>query len=104
MTKQQLLRILKRIDHWKRHADAQQEAMDMFVKVLAPNSYSPIIEHNGLDGFIDGVSFNNEDMKEPLEYYAFELPGMDEASGTDKNGKEYDLKNKDEFVEFILNS
>lgn len=101
MTKEKLLSILGRLDFWTKESEKWQSAMDNFCKTIAPSSYSPIIEDSFSQAFIDGVCLVCPELKEDLEYYAYELPGMDTADGKIK-GKTYNLKNKDEYVQFVL--
>ena len=101
MTKEQLHHILDRLDFWMAQSKKWQEAVNQLCKTISPSSFSPIVEDSFVQSFIDGVSQNNKELKEDLEYYAYELSTMDSAQGECK-GQKYNLKNREEFVEFIV--
>ncbi len=103
MTKPQLHNILDRLDFWIKESIKLQKAMAELIKVMVPTYFSPIIEDDCIQGFIEGVCIVEPKLKDGLEYYAYELPTMETAEG--KIGKKtYNLKNKDEYVQFMLDN
>ena len=40
-------------------------------------------------------------LKEELEYFLWELPSMKDSEGT-WNGKAFNLKDREQFIEFVL--
>lgn len=101
LTKQLLTTILDRLDYWLEIDRKTQKAMDDYCSVVAPSSYSPILERSAAIGFIEGVVECLPEIKEELSYYAYELPSMKTATGT-IGKKKFNLKNRDEYIDFIL--
>lgn len=93
--------ILNRIDYWKKQDEKWQQAMEQFCKVVAPKEYAPILNPKYIEGFIEGVSGENKELKDWLEYYAYEVPGMDQAKVTDKDGRGYNFCDKDDTIRFF---
>ena len=50
--------------------------------------------------FLDGINFFNDELREELEFYIYEVPQMARATVKHK-GFQYDVKNRDEFIEFL---
>lgn len=101
MIHSQLHNILDRLDYWIKESDKWQKATDDYVKVIAPSSYMPIIEDRYVQAFIDGVCQLKPELKEDLEYYTYDVSRMKKCIGTIRY-KVYNLKNKDEYVQFVL--
>lgn len=101
MNKETIKKILDKLDFWLNEDKKMQNALGEWIKVIAPKSYVPIIETSLAQSYINGVCQANPELQDDLEYYAYELPPMEKAKGT-RNGKEYNLKNKDEYVDFII--
>jgi len=105
MTKAELKKILDRLDFYLELDRKIQAKYDQFTEVIAPTSYKPIIENGSASGFIEGVTSipDTEGLKEHLEYYAYEVQSMKVCNGKVK-GKEYNLKKKSEYIDFVLDS
>ncbi len=100
LDKEKIKDILGRIDFWMNEDKKIQNALNILIKLIAPSSYVPIIETSLTQSFIDGICFVNPELKEEFEYYAYELSGMEKAEGN-RDGKKYNLKNIDEYIDFI---
>lgn len=101
MDKEKIKNILSKLDFWLNEDRKLQEALGLWTKSLAPSSFVPIIEPTLTRSFIDGVSQIIPELGTELEYYAYELPTMGKAEGI-INGKKYNLKNQDDYIDFIL--
>lgn len=100
-TKETIIKILDKLDELKAKDDKKQQAIDSYVGVIARSSYSPIIEDTIASAYIDGVCDVYSEFEDILSYYLYEIPSMDTCE-EECNGKHYNLKNRDEFIEFIL--
>jgi hypothetical protein len=97
--------ILKDIKKLRKKENEIQDAMDSFCKVLAPNEYAPIIEQGLVQAYIDGVSNGNAELKDWLEYYAYEIPlGKSPMTVTGNDGTKYDFKKDKDVVAFLENN
>jgi hypothetical protein len=102
MTSKELSNILDGLDFWIGIAEGWQKVFNELNEVIAPTSYKPIIVDTYVQAFIDGVCLTEPDLREDLAYYSYELPGMKESIATDRLGKEYNLKNRKDFIKFTL--
>lgn len=101
MTKEKIKNILDKLDFWMNEDKKLQNALGVWMKAMAPSSYVPIIETSLVQSFLSAISSATPDLKDDLEYYAYELSGMEKSEGL-RNGKKYDLKNREEYIDFIL--
>ena len=88
--------IISKLDSYRKLDDNVQDKYEELFKVIANNSYAPYIENTLASAYMEGVAGGNEELKEWLEYYAYE-PGM----VTSKEGKEYDFKKKGKAIDFL---
>jgi len=105
MNKETLNRILNRIDELLLRDDKQQKAMEVFTEAFACDSYAPILEDNPITYYIEGITEFEPDLKDDLEYYAWEIPTMQDPNGsiqTDGKIKKYNFNNRAEFIDFVL--
>ncbi len=93
-------KLLDRLDFWISESDKWQKAVDEFCKIIAPASYSPIVEERYVEAFINGVCSLQPELKEDLEYYAYEAKGMEKATILYQE-KEYDACKREEFVNYL---
>jgi hypothetical protein len=93
--------ILDRIDYWLDKEKKWDGAFKQLTDVIAPSSYGLIVETDFAEAFIDGIISVRDWLKEDLSYYAYEMPYMDGSAKILYQGKEYDAKKRDEFVEYL---
>lgn len=101
MKKSDLQQIFKRAKEFIDEDEKVQKSLDNFVKTVADNAYSPILEYTQYQAYrtaVDDIWGIGDD----LDYYFFETFRMKEAICTTKDGKEYNAKNLDEYIDFIL--
>lgn len=100
-TPEQLNEILDRIDYWIEKDDKLQELCNTVCATISPSCYPLLLEPSCVFVYIDAISTVYPDLKDHLGYYAWELPNMKNAGGT-ANGMEYNLKDREEFIAFVL--
>ena len=101
MTKKELRTILKGLDNVMKRRDVVEKAWKAWTDSLT-DTYQPIFTDSIVQYYIDGASRGDKEVQEYLESYAWEVSGMDKAICRDRNGKEYNVKNKSEFIDWML--
>jgi hypothetical protein len=103
MNKKQLKKIFKRAEKLIKEDAKVQKSFDNFVQAIAPNGYSPLLEYTQYQAYrtaVDDIFGIGDD----LSYYFFEV--LSDRKGSylcrTSDGKEYDAKNLDEYIDFIL--
>lgn len=92
--------ILDQIRFWLSKDDQFQKAMDNFCKEIAPNEYSPIIERQHTQAFLDGFCQNDKALKGDFEYWVYEAKNMKKATVTYQD-KTWDFTKDEEFVDYL---
>ena len=103
MTKKEARIILKGLDKVMKRQEEIHEVWEAWNESLT-DSYAPMFKDSIVQSYIDGASRGDEVIKDYLEYYAYEVSGMTEAKCTDVNGKEYNVKNKNEFINWWMSN
>ena len=93
-------KLLDRLDFYITKSELWQKGFDDLSNIISPSSYAPIIEDCMIMAFIDGVASRSPELKEDLEYYAYEVPTMKTAM-IEYKGKKYDAKKRKEFVKYL---
>lgn len=101
--KSQIKKILQEIRRASGEEEKTNEAYHNLFSIIAPSSYPPIIEQGKTDAYINGVSTLVPEIKDDLEYFAYEAPLIKKATCVDSDGKEYDANNIDEYADFVYN-
>lgn len=65
-------KILERLHYWDSVDEEIQNAYNNFCLAVAPDSYSIVPEHSLAKAFMEGVAYDNESLKDWLEYHIFE--------------------------------
>jgi|TARA_Y100000310_G_scaffold308650_1_gene351992 hypothetical protein len=102
ITKEQINKALDLIDKWRETEDKLAEAFVTFFNALCPAQHRPVVELQNLPAVLDTLNTMYPEHKEDWSYYAWELPGMDSPVEVTFNGKTYNAKNRDEYVQFIV--
>lgn len=103
MTKEDKVKsILNRLYSRQEISDKHQEAMDNLTETFASNSYNLILEDTPLSAYIDGVGLFNQELKEWLEYIAYEV---DEEKDWEvkSGGNKYNFRHKEDRIKFLVN-
>ena len=97
--------ILKKIKEYKKLDDEIQDAMDAFIQVISPSSYSPVFYNTLIEAFVDGTTEDAE-IKDWLGYYAYEVPNMKgkTCEVTDEKKRKYNFKKDADVLKFFKNN
>lgn len=98
-------KIIERLKFWQEKDYELQNAMDVFSKAFAPDSYSLILNYPAVDSYIEGVANDNEEIKDMLLYAIYEAPSLKgRANVKDTKGQYYDFHNTDEIIKYFENN
>ena len=106
MKKETLKRIFDRLETEYQRDKELDKAVKSLLNILSPSQYPLFIENSHFTGMLKGIEILNEDLHNDIYYYFYEVKDWDikEVIVTDKNGKEYNAKNLDEYIDFIINN
>ena len=93
-------KLLDRLDFYIVKSELWQKGFEDLSHIISPSSYPPIIEDSMVEAFIEGIAEIIPQLKEDLEYYAYEAPTMKTAI-IEYKGKKYDAKKRKEFVKYL---
>lgn len=101
--KDKILEILTDVERLRKRDDEIQEAWNTFMKVVAPDSYPPILEEGTLNGYLLAMKTTyGETIYEDLTYWAYEAIGMKKPITASYKGVEYDISTKERYADFML--
>jgi hypothetical protein len=101
LDKKTLKKLFKKAGEFLKEDQKLQDAVDKFSKAIAPSSYSLMVGSNQYIAYREALDdlFN---IGLDLDYYFFEALDMKECICTTKEGKKYNAKNLDEYIDFVL--
>lgn len=102
MNKDKFLKILSIIEKQEQEHKKLQDELDTFMDVLCPSSYPPIIDVSWTTPCLDILKVLSEDIEDWVAYYIYEVSNMDSAVVTNKDSKEYEFKDRKQFIQFML--
>lgn len=110
MTELHATKLLARLRHWMSIDDKHNDALIAYYKVVAPDSYAPIIGESFTSAFIDGAANGydggddvcDDSLAGWLSYIAHDVPCMKGDATVIANGIEYDFKKDDDIIRYLV--
>lgn len=102
MTKDTLTRIVDKMEEIYKEDKIMQEGFKVYCKIISPDTHSPVYEHRQLDGIMEAIRIIHPHLVEWFEYYFYEAKNMKDDATATLGDKKYNCKNKDEFIQLIL--
>ena len=102
MEKQQAKKLLEDFRYWEKISKAFEEQIANFCNTLCSGSHTPSFDHLPVDGFVEGIRFNNNELAEEFEYIYNETPFMDSADVLDIDKKKYDFCKDNDIIKYLV--
>ena len=102
MKKETLKIIFKKLEVEYKKEKEINKVFKKLMELLCDGQYANFITESKFSGILAGIKILNADLEDDISYYFYEAKDMEECICKDKNGKEYDAKNLDEYIDFIL--
>jgi hypothetical protein len=103
MNKKQWKTLLKEALKISKEDDKIDEALRNFCNTISPTSYPLFIEKGQLNGFIRAVEvMYSKDVYEHVAHWVYDVQPSKHKLECTFNGKKYNAKNLNEYVDWIL--
>ena len=102
MTKKKLNEILNLIDKWRLIDGKFSDGFTAWHKIVCPDDHPPIVQIPILESLLEALDLAYPEYKDSFHYYVWELPGMDAPFECVYDGKTYNAKDRDEYMDFMM--
>lgn len=103
-TRKQMNQIVDRLEYYHSENKRYQEAFGDLCSVLAPTSFSPVLEIDLVQSYLDGLAMNKDlrYITDDLKYFIYDAKNMNNPYIVESDGYRVNVKNKREFVDYLL--
>lgn len=101
MTKEQFTKLLDTLEEVYAQDREDNTAWLDFIKVIAPDSYAPIVEWK-LSTALDILKIEHPEITELMGYYFYEAKNMDKGGMIESDWKKYNYSIREDIIQSVI--
>jgi len=95
-------KILDTYEMYKNKEYKIQKAYEKFFEVIAEDSYTPVIDRNISDAYLEWIGMLLPSLKEDIEWFYYEVDiNKKDTRYIEDNWKRYNINNRDDFINYL---